>query len=484
MSGHTTPSSSLLSGAPRPLVVVGDALLDVDVVGTVERITPDAPALVVGGAEERPRPGGAALAAVLAARRTDAVVLIAPLAEDDAADRLRALLAEAAPNLRVIGLPWAGATPVKQRVRSGGQTLLRIDSGDRTGPIGPIPAEVRQVLGGAGAVLVSDYGRGATSDDRLRDLLEATARRVPVVWDPHPRGAPPVAGVALATPNQAEARAMGPVLDGEAEALDAAARCAGRLVRRWEARAVTVTLGERGALLSFGDAGAPLLVPAPEVAAGDTCGAGDSFASAAAVALLEGGLPSEAVAAGVAAAAAFVEAGGAAGFVDAGEAAPASPTDAVTLAERVRADGGRVVATGGCFDLLHAGHVATLRAARRLGDCLIVCLNSDTSVRRLKGSTRPVVTEQDRARVLEALECVDGVAIFGEDSPEEVLRLIRPDVWVKGGDYAGARLPEADVLEEWGGRAVVLPYLDGRSTTSMVRAAADGLTHATKGESR
>jgi rfaE bifunctional protein nucleotidyltransferase chain/domain len=131
-----------------------------------------------------------------------------------------------------------------------------------------------------------------------------------------------------------------------------------------------------------------------------------------------------------------------------------------------------VVATGGCFDLLHAGHVATLRAARELGDRLVVCLNSDASVRRLKGPTRPLVPAEDRARVLEALEYVDEVVVFDEDTPVEVLRRIRPDVWAKGGDYAGTDVPEAAVLGEWGGQAVILPYLDGRSTTRLVATAA------------
>jgi rfaE bifunctional protein nucleotidyltransferase chain/domain len=130
-----------------------------------------------------------------------------------------------------------------------------------------------------------------------------------------------------------------------------------------------------------------------------------------------------------------------------------------------------VVATGGCFDLLHAGHVGTLEAARALGDCLVVCLNSDDSVRRLKGASRPLVPQADRARVLEALEPVDAVVVFDEDTPVEVLGTIRPDVWVKGGDYTGAELPEATLLREWGGQSVVLPYLEGRSTSRLVEAA-------------
>jgi rfaE bifunctional protein nucleotidyltransferase chain/domain len=168
----------------------------------------------------------------------------------------------------------------------------------------------------------------------------------------------------------------------------------------------------------------------------------------------------------------FVAAGGArAGLGEAGGRS-ATGADAVRLAQTVRAAGGTVVATGGCFDLLHAGHVNTLAAARRLGDCLIVCLNSDRSVRRLKGPSRPLVPQADRAAVLAALSCVDAVEMFDEDTPAEVLRNLRPHVWVKGGDYEGVRLPEADVLAEWGGRAFVLPYLDGHSTTRLIKEAA------------
>ena len=211
-----------------------------------------------------------------------------------------------------------------------------------------------------------------------------------------------------------------------------------------------------------------MVVPASPVTAGDPCGAGDSFAAAVTVALAGGAVTGEAVTTAVAAAGAFVARGGASAWdaVPVASAAGAPGVDA--LLERVRASGGTVVATGGCFDLLHAGHVATLRAARGLGDCLVVCINSDDSVRRLKGPSRPLVTAADRARVLEALEFVDAVVVFDEDTPAEVLDRLRPDVWAKGGDYAGADLPEAAVLRTWGGQAVVLPYLDGHSTTALV----------------
>jgi rfaE bifunctional protein nucleotidyltransferase chain/domain len=233
-----------------------------------------------------------------------------------------------------------------------------------------------------------------------------------------------------------------------------------------------VTLGAGGALLAGAADGVPLVVPAPPIGpAGDPCGAGDRFAATAAVRLAAGALPSEAVTAAVAAASGYVAAGGPAGLSTPDRPTPpAAPApSAPEVVRRVRARGGTVVATGGCFDLLHAGHVATLEAARRLGDCLVVCLNSDASIRRLKGEGRPLVPERDRVRVLAALEVVDAVTVFGEDTPHAVLDALRPDVWVKGGDYAGPALPEAELLAGWGGQVVVVPYLAGRSTTRLVQ---------------
>ncbi|HEX8767332.1 MAG TPA: D-glycero-beta-D-manno-heptose 1-phosphate adenylyltransferase, partial [Jatrophihabitans sp.] len=153
------------------------------------------------------------------------------------------------------------------------------------------------------------------------------------------------------------------------------------------------------------------------------------------------------------------------------EPAAAGAGELDRLLDGVRRRRGVVVATGGCFDLLHAGHIATLQAARAVGDCLVVCLNSDASVRRLKGPQRPLQPAADRARVLAALECVDAVVVFEEDTPAAVLRRIRPDIWAKGGDYSGVPLPESAVLAEWGGEAVTVPYLQGRSTSALVELA-------------
>ena len=453
-----------------PLVVVGDALLDVDLEGRAGRLCPDAPVPVLDDLVETARPGGAGLAAAMAARDGHEVVLVTALAGDADGERLAALLD--ACGVRLVAVPHAGTTPVKKRVRSAGQSLLRLDTGEH-GAVGEVPAAAVEAITSAGAVLVSDYGRGLTSAPAVRAALEAVAARTPVVWDPHPRGAEPVPGVRLVTPNRDEAAHFGPAADDAGTPLAAVSAQAAALVERWGAHAVAVTLGARGALLSHGES-SPSVIPAPRVTATDPCGAGDRFASTAAGALATGAVTLEAVQAAVLAAADFVGAGGAAAFMGAAASDPdASAEPALDPVARVRAAGGTVVATGGCFDLLHAGHVATLEAARALGDCLVVCLNSDASVARLKGPSRPLVPQADRARVLLALEPVDAVVVFDEDTPTEVLRTVRPDVWAKGGDYAGVDLPEAALLREWGGQSVVLPYLQGRSTTGLVTTAAE-----------
>lgn len=472
----------------RRVAVVGDALLDVDLVGTVSRTTPDAPALVLDQQVRLPRPGGAGLAAWLAAAHDVEVTLVCPVAADDAGRELAALLSA---RVSLAALPDDGSTSVKTRCRAHDQTLLRLDVPGRSRPASST-AQLASALEAADVVLVSDYGRGFASLPWVRDVLAEAARRVPVVWDPHPRGADPVPGTRVVTPNEAE---VAHVLDvappaSRHERISWAGRSAAALVSRWQVGSVAVTLGTDGALLSYGDP-TPIVLPLgrPPAVATDPCGAGDCFAASLTVALADGAVIPEAVEQAVADAADFVAAGGAAAVAAqlSSPEASTAPDDVTTaqlsssdtddevavLLRRTRASGGTVVATGGCFDLVHVGHVQTLRAARALGDCLVVLVNSDESVRRLKGPSRPLVPVEDRARVLAALDCVDAVVVFDEDTPEQALSRVRPDVWAKGGDYAAEDLPEREVLEEWGGQTVLLPYVAGRSTTRMLETALD-----------
>ncbi|MFE6614199.1 PfkB family carbohydrate kinase [Amycolatopsis sp. NPDC057786] len=448
----------------RPLVVVGDALLDVDVDGTSDRLCPDAPVPVVDLAREWRRPGGAGLAASLAARSTAEVVLVAPLGGDQAGRTLTGLLER---EVRVVPMPLCGTTVTKTRVRAAGQSLVRLDSGDGRAEYSPLTAGVREALRSAGAILVADYGRGVTGHPEVRKLLAELAGKIPIVWDPHPRGAEPVAGIRLATPNLAEAEQF---TESRADAEDLAKQ----VHSLWKADAVCVTTGSRGAVLTEGGS-CTTFRPPSGVVAKDTCGAGDRFASAVTAALLDGASTADAVATGVETAARFVATGGAATLstVD-NEPRPETAhhgASAFDVAARVRAQGGRLVATGGCFDLLHPGHASLLRQARALGDALVVCLNSDASVRGLKGPGRPIVTARDRARLLTELASVDAVVVFDEPDPAALLDRLRPDVWVKGGDYADTELPESAVVRRHGGEIVLIPTIRGYSTSRLVAAA-------------
>jgi rfaE bifunctional protein nucleotidyltransferase chain/domain/rfaE bifunctional protein kinase chain/domain len=474
-------------------VVVGDSLLDRDVDGAVRRLAPDAPAPVLDEESSVDRPGGAALAALLAVGHGYQVSLVTALAEDEGGARLAELLAAAGVTVHPLRAP--GRTPEKIRLRGSGQVLLRLDRGGHGAgtPAPPRPTDpALAAIRAAAVVLASDYGRGLLREERLRVALADGP--APVVWDPHQRGPAAVRNTRLVTPNETELRTLAGV-GPDGPRLSTAARGAALLRDRWRAGAVAVTMGRDGALLCHAGP-TPLVVPAPVRAEGDSCGAGDRFAATAAIALAGGALVSEAVQCAVAESAAYVSSGGPATVVTdpppvADRPRPAGSRvgrdEVGALAAQVRARGGTVVATGGCFDLLHAGHVATLQAARRLGDCLVVCLNSDASVTALKGPDRPLVNQADRARLLAALECVDAVVVFGEPTPHAVLSWLRPDIWVKGGDYAdggvpasmggvvgtGIALPEADLVRRWGGQTVVVPYLDGRSTSRLVAAARD-----------
>ncbi|MDN5763246.1 MAG: D-glycero-beta-D-manno-heptose 1-phosphate adenylyltransferase [Microlunatus sp.] len=455
--------------SPGPLVVIGDSLLDIDLDGTSERQCPDAPVPVLDLQSSRLRPGGAGLAALLAARHGSPVQLITGLGQDEAADDLLGLL----DGVEVLAQPLHGSTVTKTRIRLGTLPLLRVDTGTGTAGAGRLTTAATRAVERAGALLICDYGRGLARLPQLRQLLVDRSEAIPLIWDPHPRGARPVRGATVVTPNLAEAERAAPdAADDHTRGLD--------LCRIWSAQAAAVTQGEHGAVLTRIDrpASRHVTVPAELRQAArhspDTCGAGDRFAAAVAEALRHDSSLEGAVEQAVDQAAGFVVAGGASAHSmlrrerHLATTTSSRDVDVATLIDRTRRAGGRIVATGGCFDLLHRGHVTLLDRARELGDLLVVCLNSDASVRRAKGPGRPVVAERDRARVLASLASVDAVVVFDDDTPAELLEQLRPDIWVKGRDYVDRDLPEADAVTRHGGRVVLLPLLDGYSTTRLV----------------
>lgn len=468
--------------ATPALCVVGDALLDVDWDGAVDRVCRDAPALVLDTPAERARPGGAALAAALAAGSGARVTLVTALSDDADGRRLGELLERAA--VEVVDLGLDAPTPVKLRLRAGRQSIARVDRS--CSPIvapGPWSAPAEAAVAAADALLVSDYGRGLAA---LPEVAAAVGSfRGPTVWDPHVGGPGPPAATTLATPNHGEAHRLAGHAGSPPDRLPDLVALAREVTARLGCP-VALTAGPLGAVVAHGRS-APTVVPTTP-AVGDPCGAGDRFAASAAVALARGATVMAAVERAVADARSFVAGGDGAATGAAGRATAAAGTgavvrlhaglgrgaagDAAATAGAVRRAGGLVVAAGGCFDVLHAGHVRLLEQARLLGDHLVVCLNSDRSVRRLKARGRPLNPAADRATVLSSLACVDDVVVFDEDTPCQALRALRPHLFVKGGDYRGVDLEEREVLAPWGGQVVLLPLVAGHSTTRLISTAA------------
>ena len=383
-----------------PLVVVGDVLLDVDLHGTAGRVAPDAPVPVVDCHRERHRAGGAGLAAVLAAGLGGSdVVLITALGQDRPGSRLSDLLC---PYVQVIPLPLDGGTPCKIRVQASGHPVVRLDAGDGRARPGPLSPQAERALRRAGAVLVSDYGRGMAAHPALTAMLARLTAATPVVRDPHPAGGRPLPGSRLVTPSQAEARRFAAAPGRRLERCRCPRLRAGQRVPR--RRGAEPGLGLRGrrhpgrgrrAAVHRGGRAVPRPRRCHPRVAGllrgrrllrRRGGPGAAVRRAAHRGSDRGRAPGHALpAAGRASAAPGSTIPGNTRQAQPGPPGPAGDTDAWRMVTEVRAHGGRIVATGGCFDLLHAGHVGLLRQARKLGDCLVVCLNSDSSVRAPKG---------------------------------------------------------------------------------------------------
>jgi rfaE bifunctional protein nucleotidyltransferase chain/domain/rfaE bifunctional protein kinase chain/domain len=468
---RTDMAAAIADTRRRRVVVVGDTLCDCDWTGEVNRVSPEAPVPVLSAVSRVWSPGGAGLAATLAAADGCTVTLVTAIGHDEPGQRIRADLAAA--GVELIELPTPDPTPMKIRLRAREQTMMMIDDCALPSPTGEPPPEAATALAEADGVLVADYGRGVATQPRLRALLVSAARRIPVIWDPHRRGPAPVHHVSVVVPNHEEAAQ----LDGAATAsgtIEDDIRRARNLRSRWRCQQVVVTRGGDGAVLVGSDTGPAQIFAPPRREYGDSRGAGDRFAVTLLEELIRTRVVSRSVQRAVAHAAEYV-----AGHHISDQRRghdTVRGSDGVALAERVRLTGGRVVATGGCFDILHDGHRRLLQAASAMGDCLLVLINSDASVARLKGPNRPLIPQDQRAALLEAFGCVDAVLIFDEDTPTELLDRIRPHLWVKGGDYEGTDLPETAIVERHGGQVVCGPYTDGVSTSELLARAAAGQT--------
>lgn len=461
----------------RRCLVIGDVMLDVFERGRAERLAPDTPAPVVTDVRKESSPGGAAnVAANLAALGAE-VTLLGVVGDDPSgAELLRGLNQIGVRTDNVFRLSGR-ATVMKKRLVAGDATLARVDSGDKEPLMGAAEVEfagrAAALAQSAEVVVVSDYSGGGVTQE-VADALAATDHGCVLLDSKDPLRLR-WKNLTAAAPNHLEAQStLGLRVEADPSWVDVGT--VGEALRdALGVHTLTITLAEEGVVV-VDSAGATRL-RGRRVANPDVNGAGDTFLAAFALSLGGGAPPRTAARLGIEAATLAVSRAGTTpvGFR---ELLQRLPEDSLEVSgpllgleedlERVRRSGGKVVFTNGCFDLLHRGHLFLLREARKLGDMLVVGVNSDASARRVKGSGRPVMLEEDRVELLEALPCVDHVVVFDEDTPEALIRRVEPDLHVKGGDHADERLPEESVVEELGGEVVVLPLLPGRSASATI----------------
>lgn len=464
--------------APR-VAVVGDSMLDRYVWGEAGRISPEAPVPVVHARREEERPGGAANVALNLAALGAKPLCFGAVGRDAMGETLRSVLAAA--GAETAGLLACADRPTIQKIRilARNQQMLRVDREE----VKPLDERQEAELLGAlkaaswDALVLSDYGKGVLSARLCAAALgEARRRGAPSVVDPKHRDLSRYRGATVVTPNRAEAEAAAGVALGDLAAL---ALHAPALRAAAGVDMLLITLGADGMFL-VREKEAPLHLPTAARQVFDVTGAGDTVAAMMAAGLAAG-LEAEAcvrlanAAAGLAVAKVGAAAISRAELLDAlhgesGASKVLAADDAAGLEAALagwRRGGRRLVFTNGCFDILHAGHVRYLSAARQLGDALIVGLNTDDSARRLKGSDRPFNPLSDRAEVLAGLACVDLVAPFSADTPEELIRRVAPQLLVKGADWRGKSVAGAEFVQAQGGEVRFIELLPGRSTSGI-----------------
>jgi D-beta-D-heptose 7-phosphate kinase/D-beta-D-heptose 1-phosphate adenosyltransferase len=456
------------------VLVVGDVMLDRYWYGGTSRISPEAPVPVVKVDHTDDRPGGAGNVALNISALGSGATLVGVTGEDEAADRLQEQLESAGiacDFVREEGRP----TITKLRVISRQQQLIRMDfeeplSGSHETDLSE---NIGGKLGSVGALVLSDYDKGVLSNS---EELIALARKagVPVLVDPKGTDFERYRGATLLTPNLHEFEAVVGTCATEAELVNKGLA----LREELDLDALLITRGEHGMTL-LREGMPELHLPARAREVFDVTGAGDTVISVLAACLAAGDeLPNAVALANLAAGIVVGKLGTAAisapelrRAVQAEQGAERGVmgTEQLLIAlEDARAHDESIVFTNGCFDILHAGHVGYLEEAARLGDRLVVAINDDDSVTRLKGEGRPINPVERRMAVLAGLESVDWVTSFSEDTPEALLELARPDVLVKGGDYDRQGVVGWEIVEAYGGRVEVLNFLDSCSTTAIV----------------
>lgn len=464
------------------VLVVGDVMLDRFVHGAVDRISPEAPIPVLSVKGRSTVPGGAGNVVCNIAAVGAKSVLVSVTGDDPAADELGGLL-ENKPGLSLTLIrDTARPTTVKTRFLAGGQQLLRADEETAhaldSETEAALIAAIDMALPRCGAIVLSDYGKGVLTDGVIKAVIDRAHKAgIPVLVDPKGRDYGRYSGADLLTPNRAElSLATGLAMDSDQ---DVEAACAAA-IRDFGTAGILATRSEKG--MTLADAESVLHIPAQAREVFDVVGAGDTVialmasalasgldkGNAARLANLGGGVVVGKTGTAVARPEELVAAAHGAAWQE-GERKVLTLAGMVDQVGLWRLQGKSVGFTNGCFDLLHPGHVHLLQQAREQCDRLVVGLNSDESVSRLKGPERPVHNETARATVLASLASVDAVVVFGEDTPLDLIRALKPDVLVKGQDYTVETVVGAEDVQSWGGKVFLAGLLDGHSTTGTVK---------------
>ncbi len=473
--------SLFIQASELTLLVIGDLMLDEYLWGKTERISPEAPVQVVDVTREELRLGGAGNVVNNLVSLGCRVSVCSVIGADDNGTVLRHVFTGMGVDTDGLYEDPMRATSKKTRVLASNQQIVRIDRETKQ-PVSSefedrICAYLREKGPSFRAILVSDYAKGVLTERLLAEIIGiARALHIPVLVDPKGNDFGKYGGATILTPNRREAEiASGVAITGE----ESLVRAAKTLLDRVDLEALLITRSEEGMSLFLRD-GTVTHIPTTAREVFDVTGAGDTVLSMFSLALAGGRMFADA------AMLANIAAGIAVGKVGTSTVSPREIVEEVGHGHRdsdskiknldvlsgiIAAEqdkGRRVVFTHGCFDLLHVGHVKYLQKARGFGDLLVLGLNSDASIRRLKGPERPLIGQEERAHVLAALDCVDYVVIFDEDTPLRLIETLRPQVLVKGGDYTREGVVGHDVVESYGGRVELVEFVDGKSTTNII----------------
>ncbi|MDR3740733.1 MAG: bifunctional D-glycero-beta-D-manno-heptose-7-phosphate kinase/D-glycero-beta-D-manno-heptose 1-phosphate adenylyltransferase HldE [Terracidiphilus sp.] len=464
----------------KRLLVVGDVMLDKYIWGEVGRISPEAPVPVVRGVRQEAKPGGAANVAMNLSRLGAQTTVVGITGGDENETLLSvALQANGVTPRFITSLDFPTIT--KARILSGSQQMLRLDF-ERSGAIDATVLDkflqaALELLPEVDALVLSDYAKGALTPTVCRALIAAARKQgIPVLVDPKSRDYEHYRGATTICPNLSE---LALAVHIDASNVDELLTAAEAMVTELDLEFLTATLSEKGiALIRPGNC---YVAPAQARQVFDVSGAGDTVIAVLALCIASGLQPETAVQLANVAAGIVVGKVGTVPVEKHELLVALSPQIALNAEDKVltrdeaarrvslwKANGERVVFANGCFDLLHIGHITLLEQARRVGDRLVVAINSDASVGCLKGPTRPIVSQTERARVLAALASVDAVVVFDEMTPLEVILAVKPDVIVKGGDYEADAVVGATEVRSWGGEVKIVPLVEGYSTTRLI----------------